>query len=309
MIQSLGIRGAPAIGVAGAYAAVLAVREAASLSENEARITFLETALEEIASSRPTAINLRWAIERMRALWARRGTLSELEARWQAESELIHLEDRRANERMAGFGAEIIPPGAALTYCNTGGLATSGKGTALGVLEEGFRQKKISHVYACETRPVLQGLRLTAWELSALGIPYTILCDNAAASFLARGEIKSVWVGADRIARNGDVANKIGTYGLAVLARHHGVPFYVAAPSTSVDLATTSGKDIPIEERPAEEVTALLGESEFRPQVANPAFDVTPAELVTAWICERGVFQTAQRLAAALLDNPLSSLV
>ena len=287
-IQSLSVRGAPAIGVAGAYAGVLAVREAARLPEGE-RASFLEACLEEIAEARPTAVNLRRAVSQLESIWREEsGVTPLLHDRFLRAAEALREWEDDASHQIAEVGARDLPAGKILTYCNTGALAAGGPGTALGVILEAYRQGKVTHTFACETRPLLQGLRLTAWELARARVPFTVLCDNMVGSLFAREKIAAVVVGADRIARNGDVANKIGTYGVAVLARHHRVPFYVAAPSTTFDLRIETGADIPIEERAAKEITGILGGGEFAPPVWNPAFDVTPRELVTAYWTESG---------------------
>jgi methylthioribose-1-phosphate isomerase len=247
-----------------------------------------------LAATRPTAVNLFWAIERMRrrfdAFAAQGGDL--LRAALLDEALAIQREDLEACRCLGDLGAELLPAEArVLTHCNAGALATAGYGTALGVVRSAARLGRLKAVFADETRPWLQGARLTAWELLEDGIPTTLIADSTAGHLMARGEINAVVVGADRIAANGDVANKIGTYTLAVLAREHGVPFYAAAPVSTFDLATPTGKDIPIEERPAEEVTHLAGRR-IAPEgvtVRNPAFDVTPHRLVTAIVCERGV--------------------
>lgn len=288
-IRSLSVRGAPAIGVAGAFAAVLAVREALDLSEDE-RVSFLEESLEAIADARPTAVNLRKAVVRLQELWKEtgRGVTSRLHEVWLEDARRFQHWEDEASRKISEFGAAELPKGNILTYCNTGALAAGGHGTALGVIHEAFRLGKVERVFTCETRPLLQGLRLTAWELDRSGIPYTSLCDNMVGSLMARTPIAAVIVGADRITRNGDVANKIGTYSVALLARCHEVPFYVAAPSTSFDLSLAHGGLIPIEERSPREITGVLGKGEFEPPVWNPAFDVTPRELVTGYFTEVG---------------------
>lgn len=298
-IKVLGVRGAPAIGVAGAAACALWAADPTTSMENFAQ------ELEVIASARPTAVNLRWAVERVVAAAeaagaveaARQGDREVLAQALFDQTQRIAREDEAANRAMGAFGAELLSPGTRLlTHCNAGSLATSFFGTALGVVYAAAQQGKIARVYADETRPLGQGARLTSWELAQAGVPVTLICDNMAASLMAAGKVDAVVVGADRITRNGDVANKIGTYGVAVLARHHGIPFYVAAPSSTVDLSLKEGSQIPIEQRGADEVLP-------RPipgvQVWNPAFDVTPAELVTAIITERGVFAPAD-LAQAM---------
>lgn len=264
-IRHMVVRGAPAIGCAAAFGVVLGKGS--------------KEAFDVLAKSRPTAVNLFWALERMKKA-------KDLEA----EARSIFEEDLAANRAIGRNGAELIAPRARiLTCCNTGALATAGYGTALGVV----RSSKDKHVslIACETRPYLQGARLTAWECVQEGIPCTLITDNMAGHLMSRGEVDVVVVGADRIAANGDVANKIGTYALAVLARRHGIPFYVAAPLSTFDASIADGSQIPIEERPAEEVTGYR-DTRWAPQgiaVRNPAFDVTPAELVTGIICEKGV--------------------
>jgi len=272
-IRDMVVRGAPAIGCAAAFGVVLGGLK--------------PKAFEILAASRPTAVNLFWALERMKGA-------KEPER----EAVAIFEEDLAANRAMGEHGAKLIPDGArVMTYCNAGALATSGHGTALGVLRNAFYRKKNISVIACETRPYLQGARLTAWECVQEGIPCTLVTDNMAGHLMAKGEVDVVIVGADRIAANGDTANKIGTYMLAVLARRHGLPFYVAAPSSTFDLAIADGSHIVIEERPAGEVTGYRG-ARWAPEgvaVRNPAFDVTPAELITAVICEKGVAREPNR--------------
>ena len=291
-IRDMAVRGAPAIGVAAAFGIALGVRRSAdegdALRGDFARMATL------MRGTRPTAVNLFWAVDRMARrfdLEAPRGGRAVREALLE-EALAIQREDLLACRRLGDLGAELLPPGARLiTHCNAGALATAGYGTALGVIRSAARQGKVQRVYADETRPYLQGARLTAWELMRDGIPTTLIADNAAGHLIARGEVDAVVVGADRIAANGDVANKIGTYTLAVLAREHGLPFYVAAPVSTIDLGTPSGDTIPIEERPADEVTHHGGRRLAPAGVAvrNPAFDVTPHRFVTAIICERGV--------------------
>jgi methylthioribose-1-phosphate isomerase len=278
-IRTLAVRGAPAIGVAAAYALACEARRGASRPE-------LEAAAERLILARPTAVNLAWAVHRM----ARR--FGDGASALLGEAHAIRDEDEAACRRMGALGAALLPDKARiLTHCNAGALATAGYGTALGVVRAAFEAGKDIAVFADETRPFLQGARLTAWELHRDGIPVTILTDGMAGWLMQRGEIACVVVGADRIAANGDVANKIGTYALAVLASHHGLPFYVAAPWSTVDLATPSGGSIPIEERASDEVLTLAG-MRIAPvgvYARYPAFDVTPAALVTAIITERGV--------------------
>jgi methylthioribose-1-phosphate isomerase len=291
-IRDMAVRGAPAIGVAAALGIALGVRNAPA--EGEALRAAFDRICQEMAATRPTAVNLFWAIERMRRRFAAdegRGGRALREALLE-EARAIEDEDVAACRRIGDLGAELIPERArVLTHCNAGALATAGYGTALGVIRSAARQGKIRNVLAGETRPYLQGARLTAWELSREGIPTTLIADNMAGHMMARGEVDAVVVGADRIAANGDVANKIGTYTVAVLARENGVPFYVAAPVSTIDLGTPSGDAITIEERPADEVTHHGGRR-LAPEgvaVRNPAFDVTPHRYVTAIVCERGV--------------------
>lgn len=261
-IKRLAVRGAPLIGVAAALCL-------SRVGKGE-----FTTAAAALRAARPTAVNLMHAIDRMLAA---RDPIAEAEA--------IFAEDVDLCERMATRGAAYVDSGdGILTHCNTGGLATAGVGTALGVIQKAWEQGKRFHVYVDETRPLLQGARLTAWELGKLGIPYTLICDNMAASLMAAGKIQKVFVGSDRIAANGDAANKIGTYGIAVLAKYHGVQFYVVAPSTTFDPRCESGREIPIEEREAEEVRA--GKAPRDARVWNPAFDVTPRALITSVILE-----------------------
>jgi len=289
-IASMVVRGAPAIGIAAAYGVVLAAR-AAFERHGAAWRDMLEPDLERLAASRPTAVNLFWALRRMREAVARLDS-GDPAAGLLAQARAIHAEDRAANQRMGQLGAELIEgPTSVITHCNAGALATGGYGTALGVIRSAYAEGRIRRVYADETRPWLQGSRLTAWELHQSGIPVTLQTDGAAASLMASGEVGWVIVGSDRIAANGDVANKIGTYMLAVLARHHGVRFMVAAPTSTVDLSVASGAAIPIEERSEAEVVTCGGRRVAPLGVAarNPVFDVTPAALVDAIVTERGV--------------------
>ncbi|MEJ2629688.1 MAG: S-methyl-5-thioribose-1-phosphate isomerase [Acidihalobacter sp.] len=285
-IRSMAVRGAPAIGIAAAYGAVLAAREAGG---EWARLT---SALEMLGAARPTAVNLEWALQHMRTL-AEGVPPGEWGQTLLAEAHALHEADVAANRSMGQFGGALIEGGAVLTHCNTGSLATGGYGTALGVIRSAWGDGRITKVYADETRPWLQGSRLTAWELVRDGIPVSLLCEGAAASLLAGGEVSWVVVGADRIAANGDVANKIGTYGLAVLARHHGVRFMVVAPTSTIDMQTTSGADIPIEVRAEDELLSFAG----KPVAAegagawNPVFDVTPAGLIDAIVTEAGIVE------------------
>lgn len=300
-IKSLRVRGAPAIGIAGAYGLTVAATEAirGGLSPEAARAHLLARA-EELAAARPTAVNLRWAVERSVAVIDRLPATTgaaELATVALAEARAIHDEDRRLCEAIGRHGLEVLPEGDILTHCNTGALATGGVGTALGVIAAAWDAGRRFTVFADETRPLFQGSRLTAWELVQRGIPVTVLVDAAAGHLLATGRIAAVIVGADRITACGDTANKIGTYSLAVLAAAHGVPFFVAAPSSTFDLAIDSGAEIPIEERSAAEVLAPLG-VQAGPEGAaayNPAFDVTPARLIRGIITERGVIEPVTR--------------
>src|SRR5271170_4706377 len=286
-IRSMVIRGAPAIGVAAAMGIALGMQRAESAGQ-------FDEICEIIRRTRPTAVNLFWAIERMRRVFHELAgrSLPEIREKLVAEAQQIRLEDIAINECIGKNGAPLIPDGkTVLTHCNAGALATAGYGTALGVIRAAIASGKKLDVFADETRPFLQGARLTAWELQHDNIPTTLITDNMAGHFLHSGRIGCVIVGADRIAGNGDVANKIGTYSVAVLAKENGVPFYVAAPISTLDLTLTSGDEIPIEQRAAREVTHVHGVP-VAPEdipVANPAFDVTPHRYVTAIITERGV--------------------
>jgi methylthioribose-1-phosphate isomerase len=275
-IRTLAVRGAPAIGIAAAYGYALAARTGEDL----------DAAVSTLAASRPTAVNLIWALDEMR--------------RWDGDpaerARQIHAEEVDRCRTMSRHAAALLEPGTrALTHCNAGGLATGGYGTAVGALRSAWEQGLLEHVLVDETRPLLQGARLTAWELEDAGIPHTVIADSAAGAMMARGDVDAILTGADRIAANGDVANKIGTYTLAVLASHHGIPFYVVAPSSTVDLATPTGAEIPIEERAGEEVTPRFA-------ARNPAFDVTPSKLVSAIVTEHGVHRApyAESLAGVM---------
>jgi len=288
-IRDMVVRGAPAIGITAAYAVVLAAR--ARYAENvEDWRHLIEPDLQMLADARPTAVNLRWAVERMRAFMT--NVVGDPVTVLLDEAKNIHAEDIAANHRMGELGSALIEAGSGvLTHCNTGALATGGYGTALGVVRAAWAAKRLAAVYADETRPWLQGARLTAWELIEEGIPATLLADSAAALLMKEKRVQWVIVGADRIAANGDTANKIGTYSIAILARHHGVKFMVVAPTTTVDMATPDGSAIPIEQRPASEVLRAGGVV-VAPEAAqawNPAFDVTPADLIDAIVTERGV--------------------
>jgi methylthioribose-1-phosphate isomerase len=291
-IRDMAIRGAPAIGVAAAFGIALGVRNARGAGP--ALRAELDAICEELRATRPTAVNLFWAIERMRRAFdaAEAKGPAALRDALLAEAKAIHAEDIAACRRMGDFGAALITkPSRVLTHCNAGALATAGYGTALGVIRSAARDGNVLGVIADETRPYLQGARLTAWEMMHDGIPTTVIADNMAGHMMATKQVDLVVVGADRVAGNGDVANKIGTYGVAVLARENGVPFYVAAPVSTFDLSIASGDEIPIEERAAEEVTHHGGRrlAAEGVSVRNPAFDVTPHRFVTAIICERGV--------------------
>ncbi len=288
-IKLLRVRGAPAIGIAAAYGVLLAAGE----SSQDARRAAAEAA-DYLATSRPTAVNLFWALDRMRGVLNNPSSASDLRMALWTEACAIHEEDRAMCHAIGRHGATLIPEKATLmTHCNAGGLATAEYGTALSVMFTCQDQGKELRVFADETRPLWQGARLTAWELHQRSIPTTVICDSMAAHVMQTQHIDAVIVGADRITARGDAANKIGTYGLAVSAKYHGVPFYVAAPSSTFDMQLTDGADIPIEQRDPLEVIAPYGHS-IAPvdiDVYNPAFDVTPAELITALITERGVIQ------------------
>lgn len=292
-IRDMVIRGAPAIGVAAAMGVALGISRSAALSVSEMEAEF-PVICETIAHTRPTAVDLFWALDRMKRRFAEVAEYGDVEAVSLAmveEAQAIHGEKRSTDEAIGRFGAELMPQdGQVMTQCNAGALATGGIGTALGVIRIAVEQGRRLRVFVPETRPYLQGARLTAWELAEGGIPLTLITDNMVGHFLKKGTIGAVVVGADRIAANGDTANKIGTYQIAVLARENGVPFYVAAPISTLDLAIASGEEIPIEERDAKEVTHIGGIC-IAPDVdvANPAFDVTPARLIAAIITERGV--------------------
>ncbi len=290
-IREMRIRGAPAIGVAAAYGMALAALGIESYSKEEF-LAQLDTARQDLAATRPTAVNLFWALERMNQAAEAAEDVAQIKRAVITEAQKLEAENAEANRRLSNNGAALIKDGfTILTHCNTGVLATAGYGTALGVIKAAKEQGKRVHVFASETRPLLQGARLTAWELKQTGIPFTLITDTMTGHFLSRGRIDCVIVGADRIASNGDVANKIGTYNIAVLARENGVPFYVAAPTSTIDPSLASGDEIPIEERSPEEVTHIRG-LPIAPEgveVANPAFDITPHRYVSAIITERGI--------------------
>jgi len=293
VIRTMVVRGAPAIGVAAAMGIALGVQNSKAATTGELK-SDLDQICEVIGKTRPTAVNLFWAIRRMRDKFEslRVRPLAQIKQALVEEARRMHAEDIAANQAMGQHGAALMPAsGGVLTHCNAGALATCGYGTALGVIRAAVEQGKKIHVYADETRPFLQGSRLTAWELMKDGIPTTVISDNMAGAMMRQGKIGAIVVGADRIAANGDVANKIGTYTVAVLAKEHGIPFYVAAPFSTIDLATPDGSKIPIEQRDAREVTHIAGRQMVPDgvEVENPAFDVTPAGYVTAIITERGI--------------------
>ncbi|MEJ2516109.1 MAG: S-methyl-5-thioribose-1-phosphate isomerase [Gammaproteobacteria bacterium] len=298
-IREMVVRGAPAIGVAAAYGAVLSARQHWKASGDGWREGFLAD-LEQLKAARPTAVNLSWAVDRMSRVDVQPG--SDPEPAMLAEARRIHAEDIAMNLAMAEKGSELIEESCTvLTHCNAGALATGGLGTALGVIRQAWREGRIKRVWADETRPWLQGARLTAWELAREGVPVTVIADSAAAQLFRSDPPAWVIVGADRIAANGDVANKIGTYALAVLARQHGVRFMVVAPSSTVDMDTPTGAEIPIEERAGEEIWAAAGGAVEGAEAANPAFDVTPAELIDAIVTEKGVARPPSRESLAAL--------
>ena len=292
-IRSMVVRGAPAIGCAAAYGVALEALKIQNFDKPDF-LKGMSDACEILLQSRPTAINLFWAVERMKSLIKDNQGLASKEIAdiLIMEAHKIRLEDIEINRTMGGFGAELLPDGAnVLTHCNAGALATAGHGTALGVIRSAVESGKNISVIADETRPFLQGARLTAWEMVEEGIPITLISDNMAGHLMSHGEVDAIVVGTDRVAGNGDVANKIGTYMVAVLAKRHNIPFYVACPLSTIDRSITSGSDIPIEERPISEVTGFQDNHWAAKgiSVRNPAFDVTPAELVTGLITEKGV--------------------
>jgi methylthioribose-1-phosphate isomerase len=296
-IKTMVIRGAPAIGVAAAMGIAVGMRKSKATGTQKFAAEFHKIC-ELMAATRPTAVNLFWAIERMKRAFADSAqagaSVEQIKDRLDAEAQAIHDEDVANCRALGAFGADVVPPGArVLTHCNAGALATAGYGTALGVIRGAVEQGKKIAVFADETRPFLQGARLTAWELVRDGIDTTIITDSMTAALMRQGKVDLVVVGADRIAANGDTANKIGTYGVAVLAREHNIPFYVAAPLSTIDLDTPDGDHIPIEERSAREVTHVGG-AQMAPEGArvwNPAFDVTPHMLIAGIITERGIFR------------------
>ena len=293
VIRNMVVRGAPAIGVAAAMGIALGIKNSKAETGIDLKKDFDRIA-DLIGKTRPTAVNLFWAIQRMteKFEYARMRPVPQIQDLLIEEAKRMHAEDIAANQAMGRHGATLMPSsGGVLTHCNAGALATAGYGTALGVIRAAVEQGKKIHVYADETRPFLQGSRLTAWELMKDGIPTTVISDNMAGAMMKKGKIGAIVVGADRIAANGDVANKIGTYTVAVLAKEHGIPFYVAAPFSTIDLATPDGSKIPIEERNGREVTHIAGKQMVPDgvNVENPAFDVTPAKYVAAIITELGI--------------------
>ena len=292
-IKEMRIRGAPAIGVAAAYGMALGAQGIDAESKEEFLVK-LRSISEMLAATRPTAVNLFWALDRMMRVAEAGKDVAQIKAALLTEAKRIDSENEEADRKLSSYGAELIKDGfTILTHCNAGALATAGYGTALGVLKAANEQGKNIHVFADETRPRLQGARLTAWELKREGIPFTLITDTMTGHFLFSGKIDCVIVGADRIVANGDVANKIGTYNIAVLAIENGVPFYVAAPNSTIDLSLSSGDEIPIEERSPEEVTHFGGVpiAPEGAQVANPAFDVTPHRYISAIITQQGVIR------------------
>jgi len=312
-IRTMVVRGAPAIGVAAAMGLALGVKNSGAESVGELQREF-DRCCELVRATRPTAVNLFWAIRRMQGKFeAQKGRpLPQLKQALIEEAQRMYAEDIAANQAMGRLGATLMPAtGGVLTHCNAGALATCGYGTALGVIRSAVEQGKKIQVYADETRPFLQGSRLTAWELLKDGIPTTLISDNMAGSMMRQGKISAIVVGADRIAANGDVANKIGTYTVAVLAKEHGVPFYVAAPFSTVDLDTPDGGKIPIEQRARREVTHIAGRA-IAPEgvaVENPAFDVTPASYVTCIVTERGIARRPYEESLAKLAETREKIV
>ena len=314
-IKTMVVRGAPAIGVSAAYGLALSVRRSTAAGTKQLTTEFLKDC-DLLAGTRPTAVNLFWAIDRMKRVFSERvlagASVDDLRRIMLDEAQAIHDEDVESCRAIGRFGGELVPPEAGiLTHCNAGALATAGYGTALGVIRGAIEQGRSVKVFADETRPVLQGARLTAWELVRDGIDTTVISDNMAAVLMRQGRINFIVVGADRIAANGDAANKIGTYTVAVLAKEHGVPFYVAAPLSTIDLKTPDGDAIPIEERHAKEVTHV-GTTQIAPdgaKVFNPSFDVTPHRLIAGIITERGVARApfTDSLAGLFAQEPATT--
>ena len=309
VIRNMVVRGAPAIGVAAAMGIALGVNNSRTENVGELKQEF-DRICEVIGATRPTAVNLFWAIRRMGERFERLRVQSipQIKQGLIDEAQRMHAEDIAANQAMGRHGAALMPAsGGVLTHCNAGALATCGYGTALGVIRAAVEQGKNIHVFADETRPFLQGSRLTAWELLKDGIPTTVISDNMAGARMKQGKVNAIVVGADRIAANGDVANKIGTYTVAVLAKEHGIPFYVAAPFSTIDLGTPDGGKIPIEQRNSREVTHIAGKQMVPDgvEIENPAFDVTPAKYVTAIITERGIARAPyQQSLQSLSEDP-----
>jgi methylthioribose-1-phosphate isomerase len=292
-INRMAVRGAPAIGIAAAYGVALGALTARATTL-KAFNSELRTILKRLGATRPTARNLFWALDRMQRIIEEGVSIPAIRQSLIQEAQKIHAEQDVSDRFISQLGASLFDEKVALlTHCNAGALATAGYGTALGIIKQSYNEGKISHVFATETRPLLQGARLTAFELKKAGIPFTLITDSMAGAFMRQGKFQAVVVGADRIARNGDTANKIGTYSLAMLAKEHGLPFYVAAPTSTVDLSIASGKEIIIEERSPSEVTSFQG-CRTAPrgiQAANPAFDMTPHEYITAIVTEKGIFR------------------
>jgi len=312
VIRNMVVRGAPAIGVAAAMGVALGVQKSKAESGADLKKDF-DQICDVIGKTRPTAVNLFWAINRMREKFEflRMRPLPQIKDALIEEAKRMHAEDIAANQAMGRHGATLMPAsGGVLTHCNAGALATAGYGTALGVIRAAIEAGKKIHVFADETRPFLQGSRLTAWELMKDGIPTTVISDNMSGAMMKQGKIGAIVVGADRIAANGDVANKIGTYTVAILAKEHNIPFYVAAPISTVDLATKDGSGIPIEQRNSREVTHIAGK-QMTPdgvEIENPAFDVTPAKYVTAIVTERGIARAPyEESLRRLAESPANS--
>jgi methylthioribose-1-phosphate isomerase len=312
VIRTMVVRGAPAIGVAAGMGIALGVKNSKAETAGDLKCEF-DQICDVIGKTRPTAVNLFWAIRRMTEKFEslRTRPIPQIKQALIEEAQRMHAEDIAANQAMGRHGATLMPAsGGVLTHCNAGALATAGYGTALGVIRAAVEQGKKIHVYADETRPFLQGSRLTAWELMKDGIPTTVISDNMAGAMMSQGKIGAIVVGADRIAANGDVANKIGTYTVAILAKEHGIPFYVAAPISTVDLDCPTGSQIPIEQRNAREVTHIAGKQMVPDgvEIENPAFDVTPAKYVTAIITEKGIARTPYGESLAKLAGKESTV-
>jgi methylthioribose-1-phosphate isomerase len=317
-IKRLAIRGAPLIGIAAAYGVALASNSLNKGTSKDYR-KYILSVVDLLASTRPTAVNLFWALERQRNIIYNHqsDSINDLSKRLLEEALKIHKEDKEMCERISSLGAELLPEACnVLTHCNAGALATGGRGTALGIINKAWELGKLKHVYMDETRPLLQGARLTAWEMKKANIPATLIADNTAAVLMQMKKIDAIVIGADRIAMNGDVANKIGSYGLGVLAKQHNVPFYVAAPVSTIDFKIRSGVEIPIEERDEKELTESFGRR-IAPEgidVFSPAFDVTPNDLVTAIITDQGILlspfsESMEKIKLKLLDLGASSKV